>query len=321
MKSKNLILSAMLMALPSTLMAQQNIQKAFDALLKDKIVETKTEHILEHDPETGLKSAQADVYDFVITNASALKHIKNIQQAFEQDKSAAYSLRTVNRTNNESQRGFFEQMGSKMGLNQVALRVGDGISQSVAIGSMPNSKYIYACFLDKERTDKDYRYAYAMEWAENDGKTEFRLAITYGTKTEQRKSKIKHISVNSKDFDLNSLDSIFSNVGNLAEMIKDNIGYNFDASLDYDSIMPAGAKASHIWLSEFNSYKKFFLKNPDGNTATHHATSIYNLCKNADGLEADEKKLVISEIKKLKEVTGDDFIQNLFDMCIERLKK
>ena len=40
MKSKNLILSAMLMALPSTLMAQQNIQKAFDALLKDKIVET-----------------------------------------------------------------------------------------------------------------------------------------------------------------------------------------------------------------------------------------------------------------------------------------
>lgn len=321
MKSKNLILSAMLMALPSTLMAQQNIQKAFDALLKDKIVETKTEHILEHDPETGLKSAQADVYDFVITNTSALKHIKNIQQAFEQDKSAAYSLRTVNRTNNESQRGFFEQMGSKMGLNQVALRVGDGISQSVAIGSMPNSKYIYACFLDKERTDKDYRYAYAMEWAENDGKTEFRLAITYGTKNEQRKSKIKHISVNSKDFDLNSLDSIFSNVGNLAEMIKDNIGYNFDASLDYDSIMPAGAKASHIWLSEFNSYKKFFLKNPDGNTATHHATSIYNLCKNADGLEPDEKKLAAKEIAKLKKATKDDFIQNLFDMCIERLGK
>ena len=32
MKSKNLILSAILMAVSSTVMAQENIQKAFDAL-------------------------------------------------------------------------------------------------------------------------------------------------------------------------------------------------------------------------------------------------------------------------------------------------
>lgn len=321
MKSKNLILSAILMALPSTLMAQQNIQKAFDALLKDKIVETKTEHILEHDPETGLKSAQADVYDFVVTTPSARKRIKDIQQAFEQDKSAAYSVRTVNRTNNDSQRGFIEQMSTKMGLSQVALKVGDGVSQSVAIGSIPDSKYIYACFLDKERTDKDYRYAYAMEWAERDNKTEVRLAVTYATKNEQRKPKIKHIALNGKELDLNSLDSIIGKAGNWANLIRENIGFNFDASMDYDSIMPNAPKASHVWLSEFNTYKNFFLKRPDSNTATHYATNIYNLCKKSEGLEHDEKAMVIKEIAKLKKATRDEFIQNLFDMCIERLKK
>ena len=42
MKSKNLFLAAMLMVYPSAMMAQQNVKKAFDALLKDNIVEIKT---------------------------------------------------------------------------------------------------------------------------------------------------------------------------------------------------------------------------------------------------------------------------------------
>ena len=79
MKSKNLILSAMLMALPSTLMAQQNIQKAFDALLKDKIVENKTQHTLERDPETGQKTAQADVYDFTLPTPIVRVHIARMK--------------------------------------------------------------------------------------------------------------------------------------------------------------------------------------------------------------------------------------------------
>ena len=66
MKSKSIILTAMLMALPSALMAQENIEKAFKALLSEENVEIKTQHSLERDPETGKKTAQADVYDFVV---------------------------------------------------------------------------------------------------------------------------------------------------------------------------------------------------------------------------------------------------------------
>ena len=70
MKSKSLILTAMLTALPSVLLAQQNIQKAFDELLNENIVEIKTQHTLERDPETGKKKAQMDIYDFEVANIS-----------------------------------------------------------------------------------------------------------------------------------------------------------------------------------------------------------------------------------------------------------
>lgn len=40
MKTKNIILAALLTAMPAAMTAQENIQKAFEALLNDKIVET-----------------------------------------------------------------------------------------------------------------------------------------------------------------------------------------------------------------------------------------------------------------------------------------
>ena len=323
MKSKNLILSAMLMALPSTLMAQQNIQKAFDALLKDKIVETKTQHTLERDPETGRKTAQADVYDFTLASAQARKHIKNIQEAFEKDKDAAYTYRTGTQNNNEDvlmyggNKKKKESFRTVLNYSRVAIAVGDGKHNSVAIGGKDGANYVYACFTDKDDATKKYRYCYAMDWVEKDSKTIMRLAITYAQKPEARhsngKRSIKSVTINGEPL---KIDEIMESVGDQLENLK-SYGNGFVFNLDSIDV----PKASHIWLSEFNSYKKFFLKNPDGNTATHHATSIYNLCKNADSLEPDEKKLAAKEIAKLKKATKDDFIQNLFDMCIERLGK
>ena len=322
MKSKNLILSAMLIALPSTLMAQQNIQKAFDALLKDKIVETKTQHTLERDPETGQKTAQADVYDFTLASAQARKHIKNIQEAFEKDKDVAYTYRTGTQNNNEDvlmyggNKKKKESFRTVLNYSRVAIAVGDGKHNSVAIGGKDGANYVYACFTDKDDATKKYRYCYAMDWVEQNGETIVRLAVTYALKPEARsygKGRITSVTLNGKPL---KIDEIMDAVGDQLENIK---GFNDRFEFNLDSIdVP---KSSYIWLSEFNSYKKFFLKNPDGNTATHHATSIYNLCKNADGLEPEEKKLAAMEIAKLKKATKDDFIQNLFDMCIERLKK
>ena len=100
-------------------------------------------------------------------------------------------------------------------------------------------------------------------------------------------------------------------------------GFPFDDSLvfDTDSVFFSREKSSESWLSEFNTYKKLFLKNPDGTAASHYATYLYKLCKNAKSLEDAEKKIVETEIRKLKNKTKDEFIQQLFDMSVVRLKK
>ena len=318
MKSKYFILAAMLLAMPSTMMAQQNIKKAFDALLNEKITESKTQHIFERDPQTGRKSAQADVYDFVITAPSALERLKDIRKAFDKDKEAAYSLNSGSRKRadqTDSDESMFSIVETIRSLAPITLAVGDGTAQSVSIGSMQGSDYIYACFTDKDDPDSRYRYAYAMEWVEKSKKTHVRLAVTYALRPEARdnskdkkKSKINRIIVNGKDVSVDEpsgmLDNIFSSVLNYST----------------DSLLFNREKTPESWLSEFNNYKRLFLKNPDGATATHYATSIYSLCKKSAMLEPEEKKLVISELTKLKAAAKDELIQNIFEMSIKKLK-
>lgn len=291
----------MLTALPSVLLAQQNIQKAFDALLNENIVEIKTQHTLEREPETGKKKAQMDIYDFEIANPTGINRIKDIQRAFDKDKETAYELRS----------------GDHAGNNYPTLAVGDGRSQAVAVGRIKGSNYIYACFLDKDDPEKSYRYAYALEWVEKDKKTQVRLAVTYATTLQYRNNKrqTRTFIVNGEKVrvDGNSFSNSFS-LGN---------GFPFDNSsvFDSDSISFNRERSSEGWLSEFNTYKRLYQRNPDGSAANYYATYIYKLCKKADCLENEEKQLVATEIKRLKAKTKDEFIQQLFDMGIERLKK
>ena len=291
----------MLTALPSVLLAQQNIQKAFDALLNENIVEIKTQHTLERDPETGKKKAQMDIYDFEIANPTGISRIKDIQRAFDKDKETAYELRS----------------GDHAGNNYPRLAVGDERSQAVAVGRIKGSNYIYACFLDKDDPEKSSRYAYALEWVEKDKKTQVRLAVTYATTLQYRNNKrqTRTFIVNGEKVrvDGNSFSNSFS-LGN---------GFPFDNSsvFDSDSISFNRERSSEGWLSEFNTYKRLYQRNPDGSAANYYATYIYKLCKKADCLENEEKQLVATEIKRLKAKTKDEFIQQLFDMGIERLKK
>jgi hypothetical protein len=285
----------MLMALPSVLMAQENIEKAFKALLNEENVEIKTQHSLERDSETGKKTAQADVYDFEVSSPTGLSRIKAIQKAFEKDKNAAYQYRTV----------------SHPGSDYMSLSVGDGKSQSVAIGKIKGSDYIYACFLDKDDPEKKYRYAYAMEWLDKGKKTQVRLAVTYATTLKYRQSvkSIRRVFVNGKEINVDDNSISFGS----------GLPFDMNSVFGVDSVFFNREMTSESWLSEFNTYKKLFLKNPDGTAASHYATYIYKLCKNAKSLEEAEMILVAHEIAKLKTSTNDEFIKQLFDMSIKRL--
>ena len=270
MKSKNLMVATMLMLSATAANAQQNIQKAFEALLNENRSEIKTQHSLEKDPETGIKEGEMDIYDFILPSPTRKQKqlIKDIEKAFEKDKEEAYSLNSGNCGNHAS------------------LVVGKGRSASVGLGNIKGSRYIYACFLDKNDPEKTKRYAYAMEWAEKEKEITVRLAKTYATMPQYSEG------INGQEIDL-------------SEKINEAFGYN----------------GSEAWLNKFNNLRTLFLKKSEGPAANSWATSIYKLCKNADSLDVAEKEMVAAEIKKLKAKTEDEFIQNLFDMGIERLKK
>lgn len=294
----------MLIAMPSALMAQQNIQKAFDALLKQKqVIKVVAHHDMEKDPETGVKKGQADVYDFTLPAGNPWRQlVLDIEDAIHKDSENAYSV-----SSSENNKG----------VNYVTLVVGDGSSESVAIGKIPGSKYMYACFLDKKDPTKQYRYAYAVEWAEGQDGIKGRIATTYGTtqkyreQSENGKKRIKSSTITINRNPL-SKDKMFEMIGNNAQ--------RFTIKLDAVDTL---ATNSQEWLSQFSTARTMYGKylaehNP---TLTNvFANNIYNLCKKADVLDADEKKIVISEISRLRDATADEYSKSLLELSIKKLQ-
>ena len=306
MKSKCIILFAILMALPSALMAQENIQKAFEALrLSDYQEETMSSHHVDKNPETDVMEGMSDEYEFKIAkvNVASKQLITDIRNAFTKDREAAYSMSSGTHGGAES---------------YTSLAVGDGNGGGIAIGLMNDSKWTYACFLDPEDKEKNHRYAYGFEWVEKkDGTIIGRLVKTYATTQKYRKSNRKissRISINGKEIN-------FDGQGISSLLFGDGFSFDKNSMIGVDSVSFNREMSSETWLSEFNTFKNLFQKNPNGTAASHYATQIYGLCKNANSLEGVEKNMVVAEIKKLKAKTTDDFIQQLFDMSIERLKK
>ena len=274
MKSKSVIMIGLFLLLPFTATAQQQIEKTFDALRQSKAQkEVWSEHTIEKDPETGKLEGLSDIYDFLITNPQNKNLVNAIEQAFHQDEGKAYSVRTGNRGGEE---------------HYTTLAVGNSNRGGVAIGLIKGSKYIYALFLDPEDPARQHRYAYALEWVDDGGKIRGRIAKTYATTQEYRKSNRQSstISINGNTF---------------------NIDHRFSSS--------------ESWLSEFNTFKNLFLKNPTGTATNYYVSHIYKLCKNAGSLDDAEKVMVIKELEKLKKEAKDDFLKQMFEMSIERLNK
>lgn len=298
MKSKQFLAVSIMMLSLQTVHAQGHIKRAFNVLITDTYTKVESTHKLNKEPETGTKVGQLDVYEFTIP-AAHHNLIEDIQQAFDQDKEKAYSLTSTSAANKKS-------------YNYTSLAVG-GEDSGCPLGDMKNSRYIYALFLDPDDQSKTHRYAYAMEWCEGAKEIVGKLIITYATRQEYRRSKrqTRTISVNGKEIKLDGNSFSFGS------------GFPSDGSsvFDSDSLFFNRERSSESWLSEFNTYKNLFLKNPSGTASSHYASYIYKLCKNADSLDEAERAMVAQEIAKLNTSTNDDFIKKLFLMSIKRLGK
>ena len=298
MKSKQFLAVSIMMLGLQTVHAQGHIKRAFNLLITDTSTKVESTQKLNKDPETGTKIGQLDVYEFTIP-ASHHNLVEDIKQAFDQDKEKAYSLTSTSTANKKS-------------YNYTSLAVG-GEDNGYPLGDMKNSRYIYALYLDPDDKSKTHRYAYAMEWCEGEKEIVGKLIITYATTQEHRRSKrqTRTININGQEIKIDGNSFSFGS------------GFPFDGSsvFDTDSLLFNRERSSESWLSEFNTYKNLFLKNPSGTAASHYATYIYKLCKNAKSLDDVEKKMVAQEIAKLKTSTKDDFIKELFLMSIKRLGK
>ncbi len=190
MKLSLLFFSAIVAALmPLGVAAQSNIIKAFDDIINNKNAVIVATHSLDKDPETNTKTGQSDVYRFTLP-AKDIKLVKNVIAAFEKDSDMAYSLNN-GKCNNEATLG---------------LSVGDGSAPGIYINNITGD-YIYALFLAPNTEDPEgyYRYAYGMNYKEEDGEIKGSLIITYALtlarrqalEQEQRSDALKRLSADT----------------------------------------------------------------------------------------------------------------------------
>lgn len=159
--------------IPANVEAQTNVKKAFNDLLKSSDVEYTETHSLDKDTDTGVKESQSDIYKFTLP-ASRFKLIENIQKAFKEDESKAYSLSGGTADKNSQ---------------QIQLAVGNGKGEGVYINP-PGYDYYYACYLAPKNEDKSgiYRYAYGINWKKSDNKIEGMIVVTYATTLKHRQA-------------------------------------------------------------------------------------------------------------------------------------
>lgn len=284
MKNRHMIAVGIMLMLPLALQAQENIKKAFDALINDNSADISATHKLNRDPETGKKEGQLDVYEFTIP-ITQKQLVKNVERAFEKDQEKAYSVNSGN--------------PGKTGYAYESIAVGG--SPSYMLGDIKGSRYIYALFLDPMDKEKIYRYAYAMEWKEGQSEIQGKLVVTYATTLKYRNQQDRRRDL--KDIKIPSgVKSIYIN------------GKGLDFSADQIS------RGAHVWIGGFQLLKKWFLAS-EGEGRNSVALRIYEQCKDVNSLNAEDRKQIIGELQDLKKETKDELTLKMFDMSIEQLKK
>lgn len=174
---------------PSGALAQSNVAKAFDAIIKSSDAKIAETHTLEKDPMTGLKSGQCDIYNFELPS-SKFQLIKNVTTAFEKDNDNAYTMYSGTPDGNENV--------------VIEVAVGDASTSGPRIND-PGYEYKCALFLAPISEDPSgiYRYAYGISWREEGSRILGKIFVTYATTLQyrQRKQQERQLGI------LNSWDS------------------------------------------------------------------------------------------------------------------
>ena len=239
--SKTIASGLLMLALPLATTAQTHLKRAFDNFARNNSANVQKEFYQNKDPETGKKTAQCDIYRFKIHGRQGQSIVGQLKEAFEQDRDEAY---TIASGDGREPTEWEEKSWAKLNTHQpaVTIAVGDGSSRSIGLGYQ-GTKYIYSLFLDPQDTEKNYRYAYAMEWKEESDTISGKLVVTYALRQEKRKG-FRTININGFSLDDSQLDAIGSMMDSLQPTLSkiSEWGEKYAAEMNNDELREEAAK-------------------------------------------------------------------------------
>lgn len=216
--SKTTMFGLLMLALPMAAAAQTHLKRAFDDFVRNNSANVQKELYQNKDPETGKKTAQCDIYRFKVSGRQAQSSVEQLKEAFEQDRDEAYTIASGDgREPTEWEKKSWEKFKDYQ--PAVSMAVGDGSSRSIGLGYQ-GTKYIYSLFLDPQDAEKNYRYAYAMEWKAENDTISGKLVVTYALRHEKRKS-IRSININGFSLDDSQLNAIESMMDSLQPTLEE----------------------------------------------------------------------------------------------------
>ncbi|MBO4486146.1 MAG: hypothetical protein J5734_03295 [Prevotella sp.] len=316
---------SILLALAPSTFAQKNIEAAFNSFKKDKAVSATESRSRENDPATGKLIQRTEQVDFRLA-VKKQNLIDNLRAAFDADRDASYDEFT-HTGNGHSQRPIL-------------------LGKEISVGVAPNRNYIVMAFADKQNSadDPENRTAYALEWGKPDNSDSISgsLYIVYGPIPQKNSisvirtikgttpEAISRYREKMRDFDWSGLKSsldidlseIGQSLGDVGSALADlRLG---EFGILADSLAASSGQATlQPWLYFFRMQTRGYRKAAkQGKDVTYNLTSLLEHCKKENGvLTADERRLCIDELRRLLDITKDDFDRALLGQCVKQLEK
>ena len=323
---------ALMVAMAATVMAQTQVQNAFEELKKSSFTRTqRTNHNWDDD---GKRTGQLEIYEFTTKTASDRRVVERLINALASESDEAYSY--VSHQAGEATQRYAIYYDPK---------------NSEVIGQDKDDNYVLFNVMDPDDATNTYRYCYALEWRSDDGNLTGRALKTYAPKPQalnkvfaKRDGGPLSINIGGDTTITLDLDSLIdmSGLGKLKELkglekLKELDGLEILGSLGSlegleelkDRIIVLSGDDKDVptddveWLTSFNHYRNAFKRacERESSTAVSYATSILKLCKSAKQAKLTEGELNLcrKSLKEMKKMTKDSFVKGLLDEAIKNL--
>ena len=327
MKAKNIIIAAVaLLAFASAASAQKKIKDVFEDVTKYSGVSKDSEQKTSATDSSGVTS-ESRIITIKVRKEDFPSVIEKLQNAFDSESGKASMSYTYTRKVDKDAEG----ADSRMQWN--VWREG---ATPVLVGAIKDRSFFVANFDDKRRPG--YRTCYAAEWSDTDAPDMpmAKLIYVYGRKPEPATSK-QPVSYygsvtwpsNLPEIPQTSLlnDSLFIRLakGDFAPQL--NTGKPMDIPFNNNTKVWMSQAMNHVKHLSASDWHRFFgiltqnmmdrAKRESAEDLVVAAGLVLDLCKNADQLDAEERRISVKRLTDVAQHYFDsDKLQYVYDLLM-----